>query len=314
MGHGSLLLLMGALSQRRKRVVTLDVTHMKSLPNHSIRRPGYAAAAAFVLAVVVAIVAGPSNVARAQEADLPVAKESIPNTLVTFEMVKVPAGKIEVKTADGKTQEVEIKPFWIGKTEVTWDEYDIFAFRLDQTDAEKAKDTEAKTRPSKPYGAPDFGFGHKGLPAMCVTYHAAESYCKWLSEKTGKKFRLATEAEWEYAARAGQAEAEKLEEAELTKVAWYWDNADDKAHPVAKKAANAWGLHDVLGNVREWVTGLDGKPVTCGGSYDDELEDVQLTTRQKQTADWNSTDPQNPKSRWWLSDGPMVGFRIVRED
>jgi formylglycine-generating enzyme required for sulfatase activity len=267
------------------------------------------------LAVIVAMCLC-SALARAADAPTsqPAEKDSIPGTLVTFEMVKIPAGKITITPADGKSQEVEIKPFLIGRTEVTWDEYDVFAFQLDLTDKEKAAGIEAKSRPSKPYGAPDFGFGHRGLPAMCVTAHSAEMYCQWLSKKTGKKYRLATEAEWEYACRAGEAaEGKPLDAGQLKKVAWFYDNAEDKAHPVAKKAPNAWGLYDMLGNVREWVTGLDGKPVTCGGSYDDDPENVQCGTRQKQTADWNSTDPQNPKSKWWLSDGPMVGFRIVRD-
>jgi len=241
-----------------------------------------------------------------------ISKDSIPGTLVTFEMIKIPAGKIAVKTLDGKTQEVEIKPVWVGKTEVTWDEYDVFAFQLDVSDKDKAAGTEAKSRPSKPYGAPDFGFGHRGLPAMCVTAFSADMYCQWLSKKTGKRYRLATEAEWEYACRAGSGEA-KLEPAEMGKLAWYYDNSDDKAHPVAKKNPNGWGFVDMLGNVREWVIGLDGKPLTCGGSWDDDAENIGAHVRQQQKPEWNKTDPQSPKSRWWLSDGSMIGFRIVRE-
>lgn len=263
--------------------------------------------------VVLAVVVMPA-LARAAAKATEMATDAIPGTLVTFEMIKVPAGKITVKTSDGKAQEVEIKPVWIGRTEVTWDEYDIFAFQLDVSDKDKAAGTEAKSRPSKPYGAPDFGFGHRGLPAMCVTGHAADMYCRWLSKKTGRKYRLATEAEWEYACRAGKTDDEKLSPEEMDKHAWYYDNAEDKAHPVAKKAANAWGFFDMLGNVREWVTGLDGKPITCGGSWDDDPENIGCHVRQQQKPDWNKTDPQSPKSTWWLSDGPMIGFRIVRED
>ncbi|MGB7160660.1 MAG: SUMF1/EgtB/PvdO family nonheme iron enzyme [Tepidisphaeraceae bacterium] len=261
--------------------------------------------------VLLGIVAAPACLL----ADAPeVAKDSIPGQLVTFDMIKVPAGKVTVKTVDGKTQEVDIKPVWIGKTEVTWDEYDVFMFQLDVNEKDKAAGTEAKSRPSKPYGAPDFGFGHKGLPAMCITAHSADMYCQWLSKKTGKKYRLATEAEWEYACRAGRTGDAKLTPDEMGKAGWYYDNSEDKAHPVAKKAANAWGFFDMLGNVREWVTGLDGKPITAGGSWDDDAENIGCHVRQQQKPEWNKTDPQSPKSRWWLSDGSMIGFRIVRED
>lgn len=266
-----------------------------------------------IFACTFFIVATVGAVARAAEPATQPSHESIPGTLVTFDMVKVPGGKVTVKAGDVET-EVDVKPFWIGKTEVTWDEYDIFCFQLDLTDAEKAAGTEAKSRPSKPYGAPDFGFGHRGLPAMCVTYHAAEQYCVWLSKKMGKPYRLATEAEWLLAARGGaEGEDSPTDSKELGKFAWSYDNADGKVHPVAKREPNLLGLYDMAGNVREWVKGIDGKPVARGGSYDDDPENVGYHVRQLQTKDWNSTDPQNPKSKWWLSDGPMVGFRIARD-
>ena len=123
------------------------------------------------------------------------------------------------------------------------------------------------------------------------------------------------EAEWTYACKAGGDG--KVEKAELENVAWYVKNSDEKPHDVGKLKPNAWGLCDMLGNVAEYVTvptdPPDAKPVACGGSYDDEAKDVTPTARKRQDPTWNSTDPQNPKSRWWLSDGPFVGFRIVTE-
>lgn len=235
--------------------------------------------------------------------------ESIPGTLVKFEMIHIPGGK--VKTEAG---EVEVKPFWIEKTETTWDEFDVYAYQLDLTDKEKAEGVDAKARPSKPYGAPDFGFGHKGYPAIAMTYHSAEMYCQWLSKKTGKKYRLPTEAEWEYACKAGGAgvDADKLDDH-----AWYWDNSDDKTHAVAKKKPNAWGLHDMLGNALEWCTPTQGKEekgVGRGGAWDDKAEDVTCGKRRPYEPAWQDTDPQQPKSNWWLSDGNFVGFRVVREE
>ena len=149
-----------------------------------------------------------------------------------------------------------------------------------------------------------------------MTYHAAEQYCHWLSAKTGKRYRLPTEAEWEYACRAGMSGRSSASHppSDLSKYAWTWENADDKTHPVATREPNAWGLDDMLGNVAEWCLGTDRKPVVRGGSYNDRAANVTCSARQLPTPAWDATDPQNPKSQWWLADAPFVGFRIVREE
>ena len=236
--------------------------------------------------------------------------QKIPGTLVNFDMMRIPGGKVVIAdpSRKGAMRTVKIKPFWIGKTEVTWDEYDVFVFRLDEPEIDGKRGADAVSHPSKPYGAADRGFGHKGYPVINESYYGAEQYCKWLSHKTGKKYRLPTEAEWEYACRANAPESSKER---LPEYAWYWQ---EKTQPVGKKAPNAWGLHDLLGNVGEWCTDLAGKPVLCGGSYQDMAVRVKASTRQYQDESWQANDPQNPKSRWWLSDGPFVGFRIVREE
>lgn len=237
--------------------------------------------------------------------------ESIPGAAVKFEMLPIPAGFIRLadQKLSGDEREVEIKPFWIGKTEVTWDEYDLYAFRLDEAGEAKIGALDAVARPTKPYGAPDRGFGHKGYPALSMTFHAAQEYCRWLSAKTGKKYRLPTQAEWEYACRASG----HLSKENLNQHAWYWDNADDKTHPVATKEPNAWGLHDLLGNAAEWVVGSDGTPLVAGGSFKSKADQVDCGTRARQAPFWNMTDPQMPKSKWWLSDATFVGFRVVCE-
>lgn len=227
--------------------------------------------------------------------------EKIPNSLVSFKMIRVPTGSIEIR---GKL--IEVKAFAIGETEVTWDAYDIYAYRLDLSESENAKGVDAESRPSKPYGAPDRGFGHQGYAALGMTTNAAENFCKWLSNKTGKKYRLPTEAEWEYAARAGMTTEPKLEE-----YAWFWDNADDSAQPVGKLKPNAWGVYDFLGNTKEWAIGLDGVPVVCGGCFMDKAEKVKFTARQPYSPKWQEADAHTPKSKWWLSDGPMIGMRLV---
>ncbi len=259
--------------------------------------------------------------------------ETIPGTAVKFEMVPVPAGELTApapkparpaRPARGArptrpaapvpaAKPVPVKGFWIGKTEMTWDAYDIFAFRLDLPEEQRGAPADVVSRPSKPYGAPDEGFGHQGYAALRATYHSASEFCKWLSEKTGKKYRLPTEVEWEYACRAG-GKPVKLAPKHLALVAWYWDNADTQTHPVGTKKPNAWGLHDMLGNVWEWATGKDGQPIVCGGSWRDEAPLVHSGARERYSPVWQVRDSQRPKSRWWLSDAPHIGFRVVRDE
>jgi formylglycine-generating enzyme required for sulfatase activity len=232
-------------------------------------------------------------------------------TDVSFNMVKLPGGTITMpdpKNA-GKTQEVTIKPFWIGQKEMQWEAYDAYMFKLDMTDAEALK-VDIKLRPSLPYGAPDRGYGHEGYAAISIHHNGAEQFCKWLTNKTGKKYRLPTEAEWEYACRAGGDG--KMSADEVQKVAWVQENSDDATHPIGEKPANAWGLYDMLGNAGEWASGYDGDWVLKGGSFKEPAAKVNCSWRAKQTTAWH--DPNKPKSTWWLADGPFAGFRVVCEE
>ncbi|MDW8107648.1 MAG: formylglycine-generating enzyme family protein [Armatimonadota bacterium] len=242
-------------------------------------------------------------------------KERLPGTTVEFEMVYIPPGKIELPDPENpaQTRVYEVGGFWIGKTEVTWDEYGTYAFNTEIAEIEKQRGADAIAKPSKPYGAIDRGYGYEGNPAIGMTFQAAQRYCEWLSRITGKKYRLPTEAEWEYAARAGVLKREPLPRPQIDKMAWHAENSDLKPHKVAQKQPNAWGLHDMLGNVMEWCVGLGGKAVACGGSFMDPPDQVHPGARARQTPDWNMTDPQYPKSRWWLSDAPFVGLRVVCE-
>ncbi len=244
-------------------------------------------------------------------------KVRIPGTTIEFELVYIPPGTIEMPDPEdpSKMMTVEIsKGFWIGRTEVTWDEYGTYAFNSDLKETEKEREADAIAKPSKPYGAIDRGFGYEGNPARRMTFMAAQRYCEWLSRMTGKKFRLPTEAEWEYAARAAKWGHNPLSPEELDKYAWHAGNSENKPHKVARKQPNPWGLYDILGNVKEWCFGLDGKPVACGGSFQDPAEQVHSGARAHQDPSWNMTDPQYPKSRWWLSDAPFVGLRVVMEE
>jgi formylglycine-generating enzyme required for sulfatase activity len=251
-----------------------------------------------------------AQVRVAKDATPSVARDSIPGTLVTFELVLVPGGPATVPGPAGAPRTVTVQPFWIGRTELTWDAYDPFAFGPGSGGARGSAD--AVSRPSRPYGAPDYGFGHAGFPAISVTRNAAEAYCRWLSERTGKRYRLPTEAEWARAAQLA-AGAARLAAPRRDALAWHAGNAGGRSHRVGSRGADGLGLRDLFGNVAEWVTTDDGRAVTRGGSWRDAPADVGPAARAVQDDSWNERDPQIPKSPWWLSDGPFVGFRVVRE-
>lgn len=235
--------------------------------------------------------------------------DSIPGTLVTFEMVPVPGGISSLSDTAGAGQ-VIVKPLWFGRTEVTWELYDAFALSP-MTDAERPPGADAVARPTRPYGAPDYGWGHAGYPVISVASTAARAFCEWLSARTGRTYRLPTDAEWEHAARLALADVSRL--ALLDSLAWHAGNAGGQTRPVGKRRADALGLFDLFGNAAEWVTTATSRPVLRGGSYRDALKTIGPAARAEQTDAWNERDPQLPQSRWWLSDGPFAGFRIVRE-
>jgi len=279
--------------------------------------------------------------------------ETIPGTGIKFDMVPIPGGtylrgspetEADRGEDEGPQHPVAIKPFWMGKCEVTWDEFDLFAESdVLQDDAEKLKNRKLEldgiTRPTPPYTDMTFGFGKLGNPAICMTHHAAMEYCRWLSAKTGKHYRLPTEAEWEYACRAGTTTAYFFgdDPARLDEYAWYAENSDGKPHPVGKKKPNPWGLYDMHGNVAEWCLDHYDKNqyrrlpadrpslnpfvapsdrrfphVVRGGSWEDEAPALRSAARRASNREWLRQDPQRPQSIWWLTEGVFVGFRVVR--
>lgn len=241
-------------------------------------------------------------------------EESIPGALVEFTMISIPAGEITVPDPADPSQSktISVGPFHISQTEVTWDLFDVFVYALDEEDASPV---DGVARPTKPYLPPDRGFGHNGYPAISLTYHAAAEYCQWLSVHTGRKYRLPTEAEWQYAIAAGSTGAYSFgnDPAMLGEHAWFADNAKGKTQAVAKKKPNAWGLYDGHANVAEWCVDFNGDPVACGGTYYNAADECRLDSRMRQNALWNASDPQLPKSKWWLADCSWVGLRVICE-
>lgn len=258
-------------------------------------------------------------------------------------MIAIPAGtfaigssaKDRMKEDDEMPQHtVTLSPFWMGAYEVTFDEFNLF---FNDISLSQNIPTDAVTRPSSPYIDMTLGMGKEGgFPANSMQQFGALMYCKWLYQKTGVFFRLPTEAEWEYACRAGTTtvypfgdDASKLDE-----YAWYAGNSENKYHKVGQKKPNAWGLYDMLGNVGEWVldqyqadyyTTLTDKMVdpirqpdakhprtVKGGVYNDEAKNLRSANRLMSDKVWNRRDPQIPKSKWWNADAPFVGFRIVK--
>ena len=280
-------------------------------------------------------------------------KETIPGTAVTFDMVAIRGGTFAMGSPaaepgrgsdEGPAHEVRIAPFWMERTETTWNEYDAFAFA--QAIAAAARPApgaplpggaDAITRPTPPYADESFGYGKGRQPVISVQYHAAMEYCRWLSAKTGRAYRLPTEAEWEYAARAGSTTAYGFgaNAAALDAHAWFAGNSSGRPHPVGQKAPNAWGLFDMHGNVAEWTVdrydprqyaavapgslGPVALPadrrypyVVRGGSWDDPAPRLRSAARRASSEEWNRRDPQSPQSIWWHTDATFVGFRVVR--
>ncbi len=280
--------------------------------------------------------------------------QPIPGTELSFAMAHVPAGTFllgsppgEVGRDDdeGPQRTVILEAFWIAVQEVTQAEYGVFRQpTLDRgvtSDPERRMDVDAVSRPSPPYADPAHGMGAEDHPATGMTQWAALQYARWLSEKTGRLYRLPTEAEWEYACRAGTTSARPPSQGPagmedgggLEAMAWFIDNSGEVTHPVGRKEANPWGVHDMLGNVAEWTLDFyradfyetlpeparapwsrseELHPRTVrGGAFDDLAADVRCADRLESTLRWKRRDPQLPQSRWWNTDSPHVGLRLV---
>ena len=272
--------------------------------------------------------------------------ETIKGTKITFDMVPIAGGTFRMgspasekgrKRDEGPQREVTVRPFFMGKHEVTWDAYHIFLdLGVQQTLAGNADEgPDALTYPTPPYADETFGLGRDKNPNIAVTWHAAVEFARWVSSRTGKTYRLPTEAEWEYACRGGGATAYGFgpSAAKLRDHAWYSANAGKRPHPVGGKRPNGFGLFDMHGNVSEWVldryqpdfyasaagsgpvVNLPGDAryphVVRGGSWKESPPALRCAARRFSEPIWSKQDPQTPQSIWWHTEATEVGFRLV---
>jgi formylglycine-generating enzyme required for sulfatase activity len=233
--------------------------------------------------------------------------EMIPGTTVSFNMIAIPGGIFNMgspanehfrKNDEGPVRKVTISPFFMGEIEVTWEQYWAFYSetmsegRIPPNDVyianEKVKqalfeqftkknkngiEVDAISGPTPPFGFPDQGWGGTDRPAITMTHYAAEMFCLWLSQKTGKHYRLPTEAEWEYAARGStqtayffEGDPKKFSEtgffrrifgADTTLInsyIYYEKNSRNKTGEPSRIKKNPFGLKNMLGNVLEYCS------------------------------------------------------------
>jgi sulfatase modifying factor 1 len=288
---------------------------------------------------------------------------TIPGTDVSFEMIPVPGGQYKMGSPDdepdredgeGPQIDVVVDPMWVAKTEVTWEQYKEFMllyshFKEFESQGKRTIDdsnrVDAITAPTELYD-PSFTFEYgeePDQPAVTMTQYSAQQFTKWLSLVTGQQYRLPTEAEWEYAARAGATTAYGWgdDTDDIDDYAWFFDNADQGPLTVATKKPNAFGLYDMFGNAAELTineytedgySSYDtGKPVNAtgmltwpvsspqcvarGGSWEMDAEDLRCAARlASDDEEWKDEDPNFPRSPWWFTSDPArgVGFRLFR--
>lgn len=283
-------------------------------------------------------------------------ESAIPKTDVKYAMVPIPGGEFLMGSPEsedghfddeGPQRKVAIEPFWMGKYEVTWDMLNGYTSTNIGRNKDGspisipdgADDADITSAPTAAFMPMDFGMGVNGFPAVGMTQHLAQKFCQWLSAQTGHYYRLPTEAEWEYACRAGTTTAFSHGDSEegLADYAVYDPEQVLTGYErVGSRKPNPWGLHDMHGNVMEWcldqyladayskrsADGVTAMPfekpthlfprVARGGSWYDPAEELRSARRVASDLNWKKTDPQLPQSIWYHTDAPWLGFRIVR--
>ena len=286
----------------------------------------------------------------------------MPGTDITFEMIPIPGGTYKMGSPEseegredheGPQVEVKVEPMWVQKTEVNWVQYKEYmklygVFKEFESKGQRPvgdDKSDAITAPTELYD-PTFTYEYgeePEQPAVTMTQYSAQQYSKWLSIITGQQLRLPTEAEWEYAARAGTKTAYYWgDDADsIDDHAWYFDNCDEGVPAVGAKKPNPFGLYDMLGSAAEWTVNAytedgyasfaDKQPINAsdmvvwpkesvpcvvrGGSWEMDPPDLRCAARLgSDDEEWKEEDPNFPKSPWWFTSDPSrgVGFRLFR--
>ena len=292
----------------------------------------------------------------------------VPGTDVSFDMVPIPAGEFLIGSPaseagrngdEGPQIRVRVEPFWMAKCEVRWVEYKVFMDLygiFKEFEAQKIRRVtednivDAITAPTELYDpGHTYKYGeHPDQAAVTMTQLSAKHYTKWMTGITGQQYRLPTEAEWEYACRAGSSTAWSFgdDPKKLGEYAWFAGTTNnDGQRKVGLKKPNAFGLYDMHGNVAEWVLDgyeaegyqpTNGKVITTkdavawptkhyprvvrGGSWQMTAEQCRSAARLGSDASadpekgWKSEDPNIPLSPWWFTTDPArgIGFRMIR--
>lgn len=266
-------------------------------------------------------------------------EQSVTGTSIKFKMVAVTGGKFKMgslsseknREADEVQKEIEVSSFWMGTHEVTFAEWDAY---FKDNSLPQSKNIDGVTRATPQYIDLTWGMGRDANhPTNSMSQLAAMMYCKWLYSKTGIFYRLPTEAEWEFACKGGTTgKSLDANATSLKEYGYFSDNSSEKFHHVGEKKPSPLGLFDMFGNLSEWTldqydaTGYAklssrdplAEPaskypkVARGGSYLSDAKEIRCANRIPSNANWNQRDPQIPKSKWWLTDGMGVGFRVAR--
>ena len=266
--------------------------------------------------------------------------QEIDGSDLSLDMVLISGGKFNM--GESLRDNTEVSSFWISKYEITWEIYNLFMEHEISNDqkfkvGDELISLDGISKPTTPYTDMTFGMGYEGYPAVNMTHYSATKFCQWLSINTGYYYRLPTEAEWEFASRAGSRKDNYFDDevSVIDDYAWHKENSGGKYQKVGQKKPNGWGLYDMLGNVSEWVAdsyeerifkprGIRKNPfvydeskypkVYRGGSWKDKPENLSSSKRYFSDRSLQKRDPQIPKSLWWNTDAPFIGFRVVRVD
>jgi len=274
--------------------------------------------------------------------------QAIPDTEFSIDMVPITGGSFTMGSpdteagrtaAEGPQHPVQVADLWMGRFEINWQQYEAFVYRNENSfklvSLARLKELaiDGVTGATAPYVEMSFGMGKEGFPAVNMTQYAALMYARWLSAKTGRFYRLPTEAEWEYACRAGTSTAWSFGESPTAAGGYAVtnENSDNHYAPTGSRKANPWQIHDMHGNVAEWTmdkfdpgyyaSSKEDNPwnrptelypsVARGGSWYQPIEATRCAARLGSASNWKERDPQIPKSLWWLTNAPFVGFRLV---